>query len=198
VAGRLPAVPAEPTGLVYRSDFVTEPEETALLTLLDEARFSAVDMRGQTARRTVLHFGLRYDYEGWRLVPTDPLPDSLLWLRDRAAALGGIEPDQVAETLVTRYPPGAGIGWHRDAPLFGPTVVGVSLGSACRLRFQRRTAQARLVHEIHLAPRSAYVLGGAARWSWQHSIPAMADLRYSVTFRTLARDARRGLGATYA
>ena len=196
MAARLPTLAGVPAGLAYRPDFLTAGEERALVDLFDGAEFSSVHMRGQTARRAVLHFGLRYDYEGWRLVPTEPLPASLHWLRDRAAALGGIEPEAVAETLVTRYPPGAGIGWHRDAPLFGPVVVGVSLGAACRLRFQRRTAQARLVHELPLAPRSAYVLSGAARWSWQHSIPAMAELRYSVTFRTLARpDARTDHGA---
>ncbi len=186
---RLPTIADEPAGLLYQPDFVTEAEERALVARFDEAEFSEVHMRGQSARRTVLHFGYRYDYEGWRLVATDPLPDSLTWLRDRAAALAGIDREEVAETLVTRYPPGAGIGWHRDAPLFGPRVVGVSLQAACRLRFQRRTAQARLVHEVQLAPRSAYVLSGAARWSWQHSIPAMTELRYSVTFRTLARPA---------
>jgi alkylated DNA repair protein (DNA oxidative demethylase) len=189
---RLPTVAGQPAGLVYQPAFVTEAEEHALVASFDEATFSDVHMRGQTALRTVLHFGYRYDYEGWRLVPTDPLPPALFGLRDRAASLGGMAPEEVAETLVTRYPPGAGIGWHRDAPLFGPTVVGVSLRSACRLRFQRRTAEARLVHDLHLAPRSAYVLSGAARWSWQHSIPAMAELRYSVTFRTLARQAASG------
>jgi DNA oxidative demethylase len=41
------------------------------------------------------------------------------------------------------------------------------------------------VWEVELEPRSGYVLGGAARSSWQHSIPATKDLRYSITFRTL-------------
>lgn len=119
-------------------------------------------------------------------MPCDPWPSSRAWLRERAAALAQVEPPELAETLVTRYPPGAGIGWHRDAPLFGPRVVAVSLLAACRLRFQRRTTALRRVHEVQLAPRSAYLLSGAARWSWQHSIPAVADLRYSVTFRTLS------------
>ncbi|HEX2274009.1 MAG TPA: alpha-ketoglutarate-dependent dioxygenase AlkB [Acidimicrobiales bacterium] len=147
-------------------------------------------MHGQAARRTVLHFGYLYDYEGWKLTPTEPLPPSLEWLRERAADLVGVEADDFAETLVTRYPPGAGIGWHRDAPLFGPQVVGVSLLAPCSLRFQRRSSDVRRVYALELAPRSAYVLSGAARWSWQHSIPTTKSLRYSVTFRTLAR--RRG------
>jgi alkylated DNA repair dioxygenase AlkB len=141
-------------------------------------------MRGQTARRTVRHFGLGYGYESRVLTPTDPLPDELEWLRERAAGLAGVPEDELAETLVTRYPPAAGIGWHRDAPMFGK-VVGVSLGTPSRMRFQRRAGDVRRVWELLLEPRSAYVLSGSARWAWQHSIPAVPELRYSVTFRTL-------------
>jgi alkylated DNA repair dioxygenase AlkB len=165
---------------------VSAKEEAALVSAFEAAPFSEVRMRGQVARRTVLHYGYRYDYEGWKVVPTDPLPASLEWLRERAATLADVAAAELAEVLVTRYPPGAGIGWHRDAPLFGPRVVGVSLLAACRLRFQRRAAAGRRVFALGVAPRSAYVLAGAARWAWQHSIPAVAELRYSVTFRTLA------------
>lgn len=183
---RLPAVAVRPAGLLYEPDFLTEDEEGALLAELEQFGFSEVRMRGQVAKRTVLHFGLRYDYEGWGLTPADPLPDSLLWLRRRAAAFVDVHPEGFVETLVSRYPPGAGIGWHRDAPMFGPTVVGVSLLSACRMRFQRRRAGVRETHSEDLAPRSVYALTGAARWSWQHSIISTPGLRYSVTFRTLA------------
>lgn len=147
-------------------------------------------MHGQAARRTVLHFGYLYDYEGWKLTATDPLPPSLEWLRERAAGLAGVEPDELAETLVTRYPAGAGIGWHRDAPLFGPRVVGVSLLAPCSLRFRRRTGEVRRVYSLELAPRSVYVLSGPARSSWQHSIATTRSLRFSVTFRTLRSSVR--------
>ncbi len=144
-------------------------------------------MRGQTARRTVLHFGYDYDYESWEVVPADPLPPALLWVRDRCAELAGLERDELEQTLVSRYPPGAGIGWHRDAPMFGPAVIGVSLLSTCRMRFQRRVGGERRVHDLELEPRSAYVLFGKARSAWQHSIPPTKELRYSITFRTLRR-----------
>ncbi|MDQ4071114.1 MAG: alpha-ketoglutarate-dependent dioxygenase AlkB [Actinomycetota bacterium] len=186
-AGRVPTVAQAPAGLAYVPGFVTEAEESELVAAFEAADFEEVRMRGQAALRTVLHFGHRYEYEGWRLVPAEPLPSSLGWLRERAAALAEVGPEDFDETLVTRYPRGAGIGWHRDAPLFGPKVVGVSLLAPCRMRFQRRTADLRRAHELELAPRSAYVLAGAARWSWQHSIPPIADLRYSVTFRTVVR-----------
>jgi alkylated DNA repair dioxygenase AlkB len=98
-----------------------------------------------------------------------------------------VDPDGLAQILVTRYPPGAPIGWHRDAPMFG-LVVGVSLGSASRMRFQRGKGEERRTWELELAPRSAYVLAGQARWTWQHSVPPVKKLRYSVTFRTLRSD----------
>jgi alkylated DNA repair dioxygenase AlkB len=103
----------------------------------------------------------------------------------RCAALAAVPADRLAEALITRYPPAAGIGWHRDAPAFGPTVVGVSLLSACTMRFQRRVRGERRVFELELEPRSVYVLGGSVRAVWQHSIPAVERLRYSVTFRSV-------------
>jgi alkylated DNA repair protein (DNA oxidative demethylase) len=143
-------------------------------------------MRGQVARRRVAHFGWRYGYATWRIEPGPPLPDFLGPLRLRAAALAGGKPSDLAEVLVTEYPAGAAIGWHRDAPQFGD-VVGVSLVAPCRLRFRRGAGGGAATCEIALAPRSAYLLRGAARWAWQHSIPAVKALRYSVTFRTLRR-----------
>lgn len=186
------AIAAEPPqGLVYRPDFITEDEERGLLAALDEIEFRAVTMRGQTARRTVRHYGYDYDYESWgKLVPADPLPASLTWLRDRCARFAELAPEELVQTLVSRYPPGAPIGWHRDAPMFGPKVVGVSLLSSCRMRFQRQVAGTRTVYELELAPRSAYVLGGEARTRWQHSIPPTKALRYSITFRTLKNRSR--------
>jgi alkylated DNA repair protein (DNA oxidative demethylase) len=109
---------------------------------------------------------------------------SLEWLRERCARLAGLDPAELAQILFTRYPPGATIGWHRDAPVFG-TVVGVSLLSACRMRFRRTVGGDPIVFERVLERRSAYVLAGSARWAWQHSIPPTKELRYSVTFRTL-------------
>jgi alkylated DNA repair protein (DNA oxidative demethylase) len=185
---RAPAQAEEaPEGLVYRAEFISRAEEQELLSLLSSIEFRAVVMHGQAARRTVRHFGLDYDYERGDLVPADPLPGSMLWLRDRCAALMERDPADLVQVLVSRYPPGAGIGWHRDAPMFGSRIAGVSLLAPCRMRFQRTVQGVRSVAELELAPRSAYLLTGKARWSWQHSIPAAKALRYSVTFRTLRR-----------
>lgn len=183
---RAPTVTEEPEGLVYVPDFLAVEEEAGLLEAVERLDYAEVRMHGQAARRTVRHFGYRYDYEAWKVVPTDPLPGEFEWLRKRAAGLAGLHPEELAETLVTRYPPGAGIGYHRDAPMFGPKVVGVSLLSPCPMRFQRRVGDVRHVFVLDLAPRSAYVLAGKARSVWQHGILATKGLRYSFTFRTLA------------
>jgi DNA oxidative demethylase len=181
-----------PEGLTYVLDFVTPDEERQLLEVIEALDFRAVTMRGQSARRTVRMFGLDYDYEGGELVPADPLPESLEWLRSRAAALIEREPADLVQVLVSRYPEGAGIGWHRDAPMFGSRIVGVSVAGTSRMRFQRTIKGEREVAAVELQPRSAYVLSGKARWSWQHSIPATKELRYSVTLRTLKREQKGG------
>ncbi len=183
---------------MYDPQLISEDEEREVVALLDQMEFRAVTMRGQTARRTVRHFGFDYAYESWELTPAEPLPSSFQWLRDRCAELAELASDDLAQTLVSRYPPGATIGWHRDAPMFGPKVVGVSLGSACRLRFQRRVGETRRVFELELAPRSAYVLGGQSRSAWQHSIPPTKNLRYSITFRTLRNPDRWRRGGASA
>jgi DNA oxidative demethylase len=95
-----------------------------------------------------------------------------------------VSADDLVEALVQRYPVGATIGWHRDAPAFG-VVVGLSLAAASRLRFQRGKGDDRRVYELGLEPRSGYVLAGEARNAWQHSIRPARELRYSITFRTL-------------
>ncbi len=185
-------VPETPAGLRHEPDLLTGAEEAALLAAVAAYDYGAVVMHGRAALRTVRHFGVGYEYEPARVVPGDPLPPELLDLRERCAATAGVEPERLVEALVTRYPPGAGIGWHRDAPMFGSTVVGVSLLSPCVMRFQRRVGEERRVFELDLAPRSCYVLGGAARATWQHSIPAVPALRYSVTFRSLRSRAGAG------
>ena len=182
---RRAAISEDVEGLTYVEEFVSGDEERMLLDVFDTLDWRPVVMRGQEAKRTVRHFGLDYDYERGELVPGDPLPAALEPLRDRCAALIERDPADLVQILVSRYPEGAGIGWHRDAPMFGSRVVGISLGGACRLQFQRTVDGVRRTHELALAPRSAYVLAGAARWSWQHHIPPTRELRYSVTFRTL-------------
>jgi DNA oxidative demethylase len=178
----------EPTGFRYFPSLLTEDEEGELLEQVRDLEFDEVRMHGQVARRVVRHFGVQYAFESAAISRGPPIPPWLMEVRDRAAQLLGVSPKALAEALVTYYPPGATIGWHRDAPVFGD-VVGVSLGSACEMRFQHGQGDGRRVFQQRLEPRSAYILSGPARNRWQHSIPPVATDRYSLTFRTLRRRA---------
>jgi len=173
-----------PPGFSYHPAILDEAEERELAGHLEALDFAAVTMRGTVARRRTKHFGWIYGYESWRITPGPPIPDFLDPVRRRAARLAGVRPEALVEVLINAYPTGAGIGWHRDAPQFG-VVIGVSLLGECRLRFQRGRGAARQTRSVTIAPRSAYVLDGDARYAWQHSVPPTRALRYSVTFRTL-------------
>ena len=185
MARTLEIMAERPAGLVYEPEFLSVEAERALLDVLAGLDFQRIEMHGQVARRSALHYGVDYDYANpGRSGAGEPFPDWLLPHRDRAAELAGVEADELVEGLVQRYPPRATIGWHRDAPMFGK-VVGLSLGAAARMRFRDPRGDRRDVFEVVLEPRSAYVLAGAARWQTQHSIPAVKKERYSITFRTL-------------
>jgi alkylated DNA repair dioxygenase AlkB len=107
-------------------------------------------------------------------------------LRVIAAGLTGLKAHAFEQCSIIEYAPGAGIGWHRDRPQFGK-VVGISLLAPCRLRFRRTPGEGKWERAaLDLAPRSLYVLDGEVRGVWQHSIPPLQSLRYSVTFRTLS------------
>jgi len=179
-----------PEGFHYYPDFLSAADERALIEQISTLEFSAVRMHGITAKRRVAHFGWIYGYESWRLTRGPQVPDFLLPLRERAAHLLDHEPKDLSEVLVTEYPPGAGIGWHRDAPMFGPAVIGISIASACRFRFRCGNAEQSESRTWTLEPRSLYILRGAARAQWQHSIPPTKALRYSITFRTVRDESR--------
>jgi alkylated DNA repair dioxygenase AlkB len=182
---------AVPDGFRYRDDFITADEESRLVESIGALEFSTFEMRGVVARRRVLFFGMSYDAGG---APRGPIPAFLLPLRQRLAVWAGVPADAFAMALINEYREGAPIGWHRDAPQYG-LVAGVSLSSSCRMKLRpyvspaaarlasgtRRTA----THALTLERRSAYVMSGEARYGYEHHIPAVSTLRYSITFRTL-------------
>ena len=88
------------------------------------------------------------------------------------------------QALLIEYGVGAGIGWHKDRPVF-EHVVGVSLGAETIMRFRRRAGPGFERASVPLAARSIYHLDGEARRDWEHSIADMPAPRWSVTFRSL-------------
>jgi len=143
------------------------------------------EFHGYTGKRRVISFGWKYEFEGERLEEAETIPALLLPLRDRAARFAGIEPEALAHVLVTEYAAGAAIGWHRDKAVFGD-VVGISLLAPCVFRLRQKSGAGWNRYSLTVEPRSAYLLRGAARSQWEHSIRAPGALRYSVTFRSLA------------
>lgn len=173
-----------PEGLTYAEDFLDEREEAEFVRIAAGLPLAPFAFHGFTGKRRVASFGFRYDFASERLRPADEMPDALLPLRDRAADFAGAPRADIAHVLVTGYEAGAPIGWHRDRPEFG-VVIGVSLLSPCVFRMRRRTAGGLERASFVAAPRSIYVLRGPARDLWEHSIPPVEALRYSLTFRTL-------------
>jgi alkylated DNA repair dioxygenase AlkB len=177
-------------GFLYQEDFITPDEELDLLDRIRSLDFHHMKMRGVVSRRRVIHYGVTYSFETFKSGEGPPIPGFLLPLRERAAAFARASPEGLAEALLTEYPPGAPIGWHRDAHPFD-IVIGISLGSACRFRFRRGQVRAWETIDVPLPPRSAYVLTGPARSEWEHSIPPVKALRYSITYRTLRKRSQR-------
>jgi len=176
--------PKYPEGFRYRPELITTAEERALLTHIRELPFREFEFHGYTGKRRVVSFGWKYDYGERRIERVDDIPEFLLPLRSLAASFAELPPTALQQALVTEYSPGSAIGWHRDKAEFAE-IVGVSLLAACTFRLRRavgtRWERVNLVAE----PRSVYLLSGESRTAWEHSIPPVDALRYSVTFRRL-------------
>jgi alkylated DNA repair dioxygenase AlkB len=118
---------------------------------------------------------------GWSFA--EPIPTWLAEIIEQVETFGESS-TQVRQVLCTEYDLGVGIGWHRDKPHFD-TIFGLSLGSACKLRFRRLDGKTWQRFTLDAEPRSLYMMSGAARQLWEHSIPPVEVSRYSITFRTM-------------
>lgn len=180
---------AMPEGFRYRPDLIDQTEQQRLVAAMARLDFKPFEFHGFTGKREVISFGWRYNFDGSGLQKAGDIPVFLLRLRDAAAQFAGLHPDALQHALLTNYPPGSTIGWHKDRPAFGD-VIGISLASSCTFRFRRKTAASGQRaswqrRAFTAAPRSAYLLHGPSRTEWEHSIPAVDARRYSITFRTL-------------
>ena len=181
-------------GLQYRPEFVDASDEAELLGHIETLPFQEFEFHGYLGKRRIVSFGWKYEYSGrGELKKAQEIPKFLLGLRRRAASFAQLEPEVLQQILVTEYRAGAGIGWHRDKPVFDQ-VVGISLLAPCVLRFRRRIhpnlepGTVRTTWErVNLVaqPRSAYLMQGPPRLDWEHSILRVDELRYSITFRAL-------------
>jgi len=176
-------------GLSQAGGFVTPGEEQALIASIDAMKLSPFRFHGWLGKRLTASFGWRYDFDDASFTPAEAIPDWLLPLRARAARFARLQPGQLVQALLIRYDPGAGIGWHRDRPVF-EHVLGISLGAPATMRFRRRKPSGFDRASVLLAPRSIYHLTGQARHEWEHSIASMEVTRWSITFRSLSEKGR--------
>jgi len=169
---------------------VTAAEEAALVEFIGQLPLEEARYLQYTARRRIASFGGSYDFSSQELRAAGPIPEFLHPIRARIAALMGTPPESVNHALVAEYQPGTPLGWHRDVPDF-ELVGGLSLLGRARMRFRPYPHRKgdRTALKLDLDPRSAYAMRGPARWQWQHAISPTVELRYSLTFRTLAASA---------
>jgi alkylated DNA repair dioxygenase AlkB len=187
-----PPVPVLPPGMVYETNFLTPPEEASLVALVERMPLAEMRYKSFTARRRVMSFGGKYDFNANQLEAAAPLPAELEPLRRKVADWLGVEPAAFTQVLVAEYREGTPLGWHRDVPDF-EDVVGVSLLGEAVMRFRPyppREPKKAGVLKLTVEPRSIYLLRGAARWGWQHSVAPTRTLRYSITLRTPAAGRR--------
>ena len=175
--------PRLPAGFRYQPDVISAVEEAALVRQIEGLPFKEFEFHGFLGKRRVVSFGWRYDFSDRELQKADDIPEFLQPLRERASRFAGLGPADFQHVLVTEYAPGAAIGWHKDKAVFDK-VVGISLASASRFRFRRKVGNKWERAAITIEPRSAYLLAGPSRTEWEHSIPPVEQLRYSITLRS--------------
>ncbi len=176
--------PGRPEGLRYQAGFVGPAEQNDLVERIAILPFKPFEFQGFLGKRETVSFGWSYRFDGSGLTESDPIPDWLLPVRARAAAFAGLAPEALEHVLLIRYGEGAGLGWHRDRPVFDD-VIGISLLSAAPLRFRRKLGEKWQRFTMTPEPGSIYLLRGPARSEWEHSISPVAALRYSITLRSV-------------
>ena len=176
--------PALPEGFKYQAEIIAASDEQALLEHIRQLPLKEFQFQGFVGKRRTVSFGWHYDFNERAIRAAEPIPPFLLPLREAAAKFAGLAAEKLQQALVIEYDAGASIGWHRDKAVFGD-VVGISLLSPCRFRFRRQAGAGWERASLTAEPRSAYLLRGPSRTEWEHSIPAVDALRYSITFRNL-------------
>lgn len=206
-------LPPLPQGFIYQPEFITEAEERSILREIGRLELQQAVWNGYMARRRIASFALngnapfRYRADpnkGSATVTDNPLqkddgtveskPVETLtapgWLSELSARIAhflGYVPEQICHALLTEYPQGAPIGWHRDSPPHA-SIIGLSLGSDCTFRlrphFEQQRSRASVI-SFQAEARSLYEMAGASRSRWQHSIAPVRERRWSITLRTM-------------
>jgi len=172
-----------PDGFRYIPEVLSAAEEEGFVRRFEKLPLQRFEFHGYLANRRIYTFGPKYIFAGQKPRAYTRIPDYMRPLTEIAGRISQMSADAFEQVMVTEYPPGAGIGWHRDRPSY-EDIISVSFLAPCTLRLRRKVGQGWERRSVFVAPRSVYLLHGPVRDSWQHSIPSMDALRYSVTLRT--------------
>jgi alkylated DNA repair dioxygenase AlkB len=151
-----------PHGLAYEAAFIERDEERALIDVIAALPLREARYKEYTARRRVYAFGSRFDFDAYQLKP-QPI---------------GVLPAPL-QSLRERL-----AAWSGVAPDDFVHVMVAEYTPGTPLGWHRDAPDYELIAGVSL--------GSAARLRWQHSVPAVTALRYSVTMRTV----REGLDRT--
>jgi alkylated DNA repair dioxygenase AlkB len=171
-----------PEGFRYQPELLTPTEEEKLLGEIKDLPFKEFEFHGFLGKRRTVAYGWKYSFSDQRLHKSDDMPAFLLTVREKAGDFAEVNPTELQMVLVTEYSAGAGIGWHKDKAVFGD-VIGISLLAPCTFRLRRKNGARWDRVSLTAEPRSIYLLRGESRTDWEHSIPPVDQLRYSITFR---------------
>jgi alkylated DNA repair dioxygenase AlkB len=186
-----PVDPLYPEGFSYVPDFISIEEEAALLGEIEKTPLHTFIFQGYEAKRKVASFGYDWNFEKRQLSKGKDIPPGFHFLAGKVAQHLSRQPEDFSELLVTEYPEGSTINWHRDAPPFD-IIAGISLLSDCTFRlrpYDKAQQNRRSIVSIPAKRRSLYIMQGPSRSEWEHSIPTMKQVRYSITLRTLGKAA---------
>ena len=184
-----PSEPAFPEGFAYYPDFISIGEEENLLQMISKTELHTFLFQGYEAKRKVASFGYDWNFERKTLSKGKQIPTAFDFLIERVADQISVSKKSIAELLITEYPADAVINWHRDAPPFD-IIAGISLLSNCifKLRPYDKTKQKRsAVISLPVNKRSLYIIKDKARSEWEHSITAVKQTRFSITWRARVR-----------
>ena len=127
---RQPRLPSFPPGFRYQLGFLTSQEEGELIAGIGTLELRNSQYHEYTARRRTAGFGLRWSYDTASLHEAPPAPEFLTEFTEKVAEFLCLDPRLFPHVLVTEYPPGAPIGWDRDAPPFAVKQIGPGVYAA--------------------------------------------------------------------
>ena len=188
-----PVEPAFPEGFAYYPHFLNSNEEEGLLKAISNIELHSFNFHGYEAKRKVASFGYDWSFEKRSLSKGKEIPSAFHSIIKKVTAHLSTKEIAIAELLVTEYPVGSVINWHRDAPPFD-IIIGISLLSDCvfRLRPYDKTKQKRnKLISFPVQRCSLYIIQGKSRSEWEHSIAAVKEKRYSITLKTLRENFAR-------